>query len=88
MIARESEAQLTETRCTAQEFQRYLTTNYATLALENGVYPAAWSAVCSAEDLGEDCEVIRARLYEKEGFVTNAMNLLRVTVGVRERDEE
>ena len=60
----------------------------ATLSLENGVYPAAWSAVCSAEDLGEDCEVIRARLYEKEGFVTNAMNLLRVTVGVRERDEE
>lgn len=52
------------------------------------MYPAAWSAVCSAEDLGEDCEVIRARLYEKEGFVTNAMNLLRVTVGVRERDEE
>lgn len=32
MIARESEAQLTETRCTAQEFQRYLTTNYASLA--------------------------------------------------------
>ena len=47
------------------------------------MFPAAWSAICSAEDLGEDCEVIRARLYEKEGFVTNAMNMLRVSVTER-----
>ena len=59
----------------------------AELAIENGVIPAAWSAVCSAEDEGEDCEVIRARLYDKEGFVTNAMNILTVRVCFKEWNE-
>ena len=42
--------------------------------------PAAWSAVCKAEDQGVDCEVIRARLYDQEGFVTNAINTLTIRV--------
>ena len=48
--------------------------------MENDVIPAAWSAVCKAEDEGIDCEVIRAQLYDQEGFVTNAMNTLTVRV--------
>ena len=43
--------------------------------------PAAWTAVCSGEDVGEDCEVLRSQIYVKEGFPTNAMNLLTIQVG-------
>lgn len=48
--------------------------------MENDVIPAAWSAVCKAEDEGEDCEVIRSQLYDREGYVTNAINTLTIRV--------
>ena len=44
--------------------------------------PAAWTAVCAGEDVGEDCEVLRSQIYVKEGFPTNAINILSIQVGI------
>ena len=44
--------------------------------------PAAWTAICAGEDVGEDCEVLRSQIYVKEGFPTNAINILSIQVGI------
>ena len=51
----------------------------ALLAVDHGVYAAAWVALCALGD-GVSDKVIQARLYCRQGYTTNAMNILRVSV--------
>ena len=55
----------------------------ALLAVDHGVYAAAWVALCALGD-GVSDKVIQARLYCRQGYTTNAMNILRVSVGACE----
>ena len=47
--------------------------------MDHGVYAAAWVALCTLGD-GVSDKVIQARLYCRQGYTTNAMNILRVSV--------
>ena len=44
--------------------------------MDNQITSAAWTALCAAENTGACTSVIRARLYDLQGFTTNAMNML------------
>lgn len=51
------------------------------------MYSAAWVALCSLGE-GVNDKVIQARLYSGQGYTTNAMNILRVSVRVETRCDD
>lgn len=57
------------------------------MAVDHGVYSAAWVALCSLGE-GVNDKVIQARLYSGQGYTTNAMNILRVSVRVETRCDD